>query len=531
MSEAVKEAAASKHSMVRAASLISGLTLVSRLLGLVREQVFAALLGAGTQADAFQIAYRIPNLLRDLFAEGALSAAFLPTYAAALVQQGRAAAFRLASRVFSLLGVVLGGVILLGYFAAAPIAGALAPGYALVSGKAELTEFLTRIMLPFLPLVSFAAVAMGMLNAEERYRMPALAPAMFNVVAIVVGSGLALAGAPPAQAVVGWAAGTVLAGLAQFLVQLPPLLRQGFRFRWEWAPFDPGIARVAALMAPATIGLAAVQLNLFISSRFASEEPGAVSWLTYAFRILYLPIGIFGVALGTIAATGLSKSAASGDLAAMGATLVRSLKLLLFLCIPASLGLVAAGGPIVRLIYERGRFTSHDTAGTADALALYALGLVAYTGVKVVAPAFYALGRPRVPLFGSALAVLTNLAVILALDGVLGYRAVALGTSLGSILNVALLVVVFEGQVGGIRGQGLLTSALTMTGAAIPMGFAAYATAHVLEAMAVGSASLMARVAAGLVPVAAGILVYAAAARLLRVPELDALIGAARGRS
>lgn len=513
--------------MLRAASLISGLTLLSRLLGLVREQVFAALLGAGMQADAFQIAYRIPNLLRDLFAEGALSAAFVPTYAAALVNQGRQAAFRLASRLLSLLCAGLGSVILLAYLAAGPLVELLAPGFGPISGKTELTEFLTRIMLPFLPLVSFAAIAMGMLNAEERYAAPALAPSLFNAVAIAVGIGLAAAGAPPERAVVGWAIGTVLGGLAQLVVQLPALWRGGFRFRWDWQPLDPGIARIAALMAPATIGLAAVELNLLINSRFASAEPGAVSWLTFAFRILYLPIGIFGVAIGTIATTGLARSAARGDTAAMAATLVRGLKLLLFLCIPAAFGLIAVGRPVVRLIYERGRFTALDSEGTATALAYYALGLVAYTGVKVVAPAFYALGRPRVPLLGSALAVLTNLVLILSLHPLLGFRAVALGTSLGSIVQVAALLLVFESRIGGVRGKGLLKSALTMTAAAAVMAAAAYASARAVES-AFGAEGLVAQLAAGLLPVAVGVAVYTAACRLLRIPELDELLAAVR---
>lgn len=529
MNETVKDGAGSRGSLVRAASLISGLTLVSRMLGLVREQVFAALLGAGVQADAFQIAYRIPNLLRDLFAEGALSAAFVPTYAAALLREGRAEAFRLAARVLSLLSVLLGVVVLLGFVGTGAIVAALAPGYEAIPGKTELTEFLTRVMLPFLPLVSFAAVAMGMLNAEERYTLPALAPAMFNVVAILFGTGLALSGARPELAVLGWAIGTVFGGLAQLAIQAPALWRQGFRPRWDWAPADPGIARIAALMAPATIGLAAVQLNIFISSRFASEEPGAVSWLTYAFRILYLPIGIFGVALGTIATTGLARSAARNDAAAMRALLVRGLRMLLFLCIPATAGLIVVGEPVVRLLYERGRFAPHDTAGTASALAYYAIGLVAYTGVKIVAPAFYALGKPRTPLLGSALAVLTNLAVILLLNPWLGYRAVALGTGLGSILNVAVLLLVFERRVGGLRGQGLSRACLRMALAALPMAALAFGSAQGVIAL-LGTRGLPALLAGGLLPVLVGVAAYAAAARALRIPELEDLLGVLRRR-
>jgi putative peptidoglycan lipid II flippase len=530
LNDAVKEGTASPPSLVRAASLISGFTLVSRLLGLVREQVFAALLGAGMQADAFQVAYRIPNLLRDLFAEGALSAAFVPTYAATLVRDGREAAFRLASRVLTLLSLGLAGAILLGYVFAGEIVAALAPGYEQVAGKPELTEFLTRVMLPFLPLVSFAAVAMGMLNAEERYAMPALAPAMFNVVAVLVGVALAAAGAPPERAVVGWAVGTVLGGLAQLTVQLPSLVRRGFRFRWDLAPGDPGIARIAALMAPATVGLAAVQLNLFISSRFASEEPGAVSWLTYAFRILYLPIGIFGVALGTVAATGLARSAARNDVLAMRATLLRSLRMLLFLCLPASAGLIAVGEPVVRLLYQHGRFTAGDTAGTAAALAAYAVGLVAYTGVKVLAPAFFALGRARVPLLGSLLAVATNLVAIRASQGWLGYLSVAFGTSLGSLVNVGVLLLAFDRRHASLRGGGLLRCAATATAGALVTAAAAYAAARGLEGW-LGTASLLARLATGLLPVLVGVAAYAAAGKVLRIPELDAVAGAWGRRS
>ena len=294
----------------RAAGLVSALTLLSRVLGLVREQVFAALLGAGLHADAFQIAFRIPNLLRDLFAEGALSAAFVPTYARVLKEEGRDAAHRLASRLFTLLAVVLGVLVVVGIVFARPLVALLAPGFDQVPGKIELTVLLTRVMLPFLPLVSFAAVAMGMLNAEERFGPPAFAPAMFNVVAILWGVGLWASGFDAAQVAIGWAIGTLLGGIAQFVIQVPPLRAKGWRFVPDWAPGDPGIRRIGSLMGPATIGLAAVQVNIFVNSIFASHEPGAVSWLEYAFRILYLPIGIFGVAVGTVATSGLARRAA-----------------------------------------------------------------------------------------------------------------------------------------------------------------------------------------------------------------------------
>lgn len=509
--------------LARAAGVVSGMTLVSRLLGLVREQVFAALLGAGYHSDAFRIAFRIPNLLRDLFAEGALSAAFMPTYARARQQAGQRAGFELANRVLTFLGVALGLLVVLGVVLAWPIVAGIAPGFDDVPGKAELTVRLTRVMMPFLPLVSFAAVAMGMLNAEGRFGIPALSPALFNLVAIAWAGVLWAMGLSLDQVVLGWACGTLAGGLAQFLVQVPSLRRLGWRYRPEWRPADPGLRQMGRLMAPATVGLAAVQVNIFVSSIFASQQPGAVSWLDYAFRLLYLPIGLFGVALGTIATAGLARQAAEADMDGLRSTLRRSLSMLAYLTLPATVGLIVLGVPVVRLLYERGRFTPADTEATATALFLYSFGLVGYTGVKVLAPAFYALGTPRVPLAASALAVATNLAVILLGHAALGYRAIALGTALGSILNAGLLLAVFERRVGGLLTSGLLPPLARMLLAAGLMGLVAHALAHALE-RALGTAGSAAQLATGLAPVGVGIVLYLALTLALRVGEADVLV-------
>jgi putative peptidoglycan lipid II flippase len=518
----VKKAEAEKGRIARAAGLVSAMTLVSRVLGLVREQVFAALLGAGYYSDAFRIGFRIPNLLRDLFAEGALSAAFVPTYARTARHDGHQQAFVLANRVLTLLSLLLGAVVLLGVVFAGPLVAALAPGFEKEAGKAELTVLLTRVMMPFLPLVSFAAVAMGMLNAEERFGTPALSPALFNLVAIAWAVLLWALGLPPGQVVLGWAVGALLGGLAQFLVQVPSLWRLGWRFRPGWAPRDPALLRMAALMAPATVGLAAVQVNIFVNSIFASQDAGAVSWLDYAFRLLHLPIGLFGVALGTIATAGLARRAAEGDLDGLRLTLRQALSMLAYLTVPASVGLMVLGVPIVRLIYQHGRFRAEDTLPTATALFLYSFGLVGYTGVKVLAPAFYALGRSRVPLFGSALAVATNLAIVSLGYHRFGYRAIAVGTATGSLLNAAFLVASFERLVGGLRGQGLARPLSRMLASAAVMGALAWAAADRLE-LWLGARSLLARLVTGLVPVAVGVLVYGALTRLLRVGEAQAI--------
>ena len=517
------------RSLMRSAGLISLLTFLSRILGLVREQVFAALLGAGVYADAFLAAFRIPNLLRDLFAEGALSAAFVPTYTRALREGGRPRANQLAGRLLTLLGVVLSLVTVLGLVFAEPLVRLIAPGFAHEPGKAELTVLLTRIMLPFLPIVSFAAVAMGMLNAHERYGPPAAAPSMFNVISITWAVMLWAAGFDARQVAMGWAVGTLLGGAAQLLIQVPSLWKAGWRPRVEWAPGDPGLHTIGRLMAPATVGLAAVEINILTSTFFASHEDGAIAWLQYAFRILYLPIGVFGVAVGTVATTGLARRAAHGDLDGLRDTLGHSLRTLLFMTIPATAGLVALAVPIVRLLFERGAFGPQDTHNTAAALSLYSIGLVAYTGVKVLAPAFYALGTPRVPLVASVTAVATNLALIMALYPLLGFRAIALGTALGSVANGLVLLGVFQARQGGLVRQVATSSVARMVGAALLMASAAWSAGRAVESV-LGTRGLAANLAAGLLPVAAGVGVYLGAALLLRIPEARELLAALRRR-
>ena len=327
-------------------------------------------------------------------------------------------------------------------------------------------------------------------------------------------------GLPPEQVVIGWALGTLLGGLAQFLVQVPSLRRLGWRFRPEWAPRDPGLLRIARLMAPATAGLAAVEVNIVVNSHFASREAGAVSWLDFAFRLLYLPIGLFGVALGTIATAGLARRAAEGDMDGLRNTLRQSLSMLAYLTVPATVGLMVLGVPVVRLIYERGRFTPADTQATAVALLLYSFGLVGYTGVKVLAPAFYALGRPRVPLVASVSAVATNLLVVLLLHGALGFRAIALGTALGSLVNAGLLVGLFEKRVGGLFGHGLFRPIARMALAAAVMAGLAWLAAAGLERL-VGTRGLGAQLATGLLPVVAGVGLYVLLTHALRVGEAE----------
>jgi len=506
--------------------------MLSRLLGLAREQLFAALMGASVFADAFNVAFRIPNLLRDLFAEGALAQAFVPTFKAALKRDGVPSAYALANRVAGTVLVVVGGIVLLGALFAENIVELMAAGYDDVPGKVELTAVLTRVMMPFLLLISLSSVAMGMLNAQDRYGAPALAPAMFNVGSIGVGVALYVAGVEGKWVAIGWSLGTLLGGACQLGVQLPSLWRQGYRprLRPDLRFADPGLRRIARLMAPAVVGLAAVQVNIFVNTWFASSEEGAVSWLNYAFRFMQLPIGVFGVAIATVATTRYSDSAADGDTDAMARQMTDGLRLVAFLTVPATVGLFVLGEPIIRLIYERGRFLTGDTAATAAALEMFIVGLVAYAGVKVIAPAFYALDRARVPMLASILAVAVNVTMNALLHPIYGYRVLALGTAAAATLNFAVLLGAFQGYVRRLFNGELLWLFARVATAAGLMGLGVEFGYRYLSDL-VGEASLGARLVVVFVPIGAGALLYAGLCHAMRVAEVRAFAARLRRRA
>jgi len=464
--------------LARRASVVSIAVLASRVLGVVREQIFAVFFGAGRELDAFVSAFRIPNLLRDLFAEGALSAAFVSTFTQYLERGGEAAAWRLASLVINALLIVVGTITLIGIWIAPDVVLAIAPGFAAIPGKVGLTVGLTRIMFPFLPLVALAAVAMGILNTRNVFGVPASAAAFFNVGSIVGGLGAAYWLAPAyvrgilgavathhaaptdpalaARAITGMAIGTLIGGLLQFVVQVPSLGRVGFRYRPVLHPSDPGLRQVMRLMAPATIGAAAVQVNVFINNNFASYlGNGPVSWLNVAFRFMQLPIGLFGVALGTVTLPLVSRHVARGDRAALRRTLAESLELVGLLCLPAAAGLALFAVPVIGLIYEHGRFTPADTTAAAQALAAYTAGLAGYAGIKVLAPAFYALDDARTPMLVSLVSIGVNYVLNWTLVRRLGFGHVglALSTSAVALGNFALLYVVLRRRVGPLGSR------------------------------------------------------------------------------
>jgi putative peptidoglycan lipid II flippase len=503
--------------------------MLSRVLGLVREQVMAGLFGAGLTTDAFNVAFRIPNLLRDLFAEGAMSSAFVPIFTEYRERRGQPEAWALGRQVMVSLAVALVLVCVAGWIAAPWLVRLFAPGFDQVPGKLGLTVTLTRVMLPFLPLVALAAACMGMLNAVGRFAAPALAPAWMNVG--MVGFGLLLIplcerlGQP---GILAMAIGVVMGGLAQFVTQVPALLRAGFRFGWETPFRHPGVVRVGALMLPATIGLAATQFNLFFSTLLASLlEQGSVSWLWYAFRLMQLPIGVFGVALATVSLPALSRAAVARDLPALKTTLSATVRLVFVLTVPAALWLAAMSRPLVALLYEHGRFVTTDTTRTADALVMYCAGLPAFAAVGVFTRCFYALGDTRTPVRASFVAVGVNVLLNLALMQSLAHLGLALATSITSIVNLAQLAFYLRRRIGLLEGRRIARTfgkvVVAGTIGAVLCGGGAWVTAPLVRGQLAGEILV---VVAGLAIGAAAVF---ATMRALRVEELAALEDLASG--
>ncbi|MGI6655555.1 MAG: murein biosynthesis integral membrane protein MurJ [Desulfobulbus sp.] len=461
--------------IVRSAGSVGIAVMCSRVLGLIREQIFAGLFGAGYAYDAFVVAFRIPNLLRDLFAEGALSAAFVAVFTDYSTNRGPEATWRLAGNVLVFFSVLISLLTLAGLYLAEPIVNLMAPDFALIPGKTELTVHLTRIMLPFLLFVSLAAVVMGILNTKGHFFVPAMSSTFFNLGSIV--GGLSLAWLLPRffgqPAIAGMAWGTLLGGMLQLLMQVPTLRRVGFRCRFHCNPADPGLRRILKLMLPATIGLSATQINIFVNTNFAAScVQGSVSWLNYAFRLVQLPIGLFGVALSIAIMPVLARQAATKNIGELKATFTSSLVLVFALALPATAGLILLAEPIIRIIFERGAFTAIDTSQTAQALLFYAIGLFAYAAIKVMVPVFYAIENTKFPVIGSFIGVGTNLLIISLVIDSLQHRGIALSTSCAMMLNFLFLGMVLYRKLGGypllylFRGLAKIVAAtLVMTGA------------------------------------------------------------------
>jgi len=469
----------------RAAGVVGLAVLCSRILGLAREQIFAALFGGGRVMDAFTIAFRIPNLLRDLFAEGALSTAFVTVFTRSAALEGDAAAWRLANKVATLVVVTLSAITVLGIACAPWLVAALAPGFD--PSKAALTTTLTRVMWPFILLVSLAALVMGMLNARNVFGIPAMASSFFNLGSIVAGVVLGYWLDPRfgPRAIMGLAIGTLIGGALQLLVQLPALRRQGHAFRADWRWRDPGVGAILRLMGPSVIAASTTQVNVLVNSVFASElGDGPTFWLTVAFRLMQLPLGIFGVALGTVALPLLARMAATGHTQAFRSELARGMRLAFLMTIPASIGLMVLAEPIISVLYQHGRFTAYETAESAGALRFYAIGLCGYAALKVLVNAFYAIDRRKTPMVVSFIAVALNLLLNWTFTRELGWghRGLAFSTACVASSNFLILYFLMRAHLGRLESRAMLTLLAKVALASAALFAVSWAGAHFLLA-------------------------------------------------
>jgi len=462
--------------LAKSAGSVSIAVFLSRILGLVREQVLANLFGAGTAMDAFVVAFRIPNLLRDLFAEGALSSAFVTVFTEYHKKKGSKQAWLLANNVFTVLTILISLIVIIGIIFSDDLVKLMAPEYGLIPGKLELTTRLTIIMFPFLLLVSQAAFLMGILNVKGRFFIPAFASSCFNLASIVIGGGLALL-LPKwsIEAIYGMAIGTLLGGAAQLFIQLPSAIKVGFHYRPRIDLSCPGLRKIGRLIIPAIIGLSATQINIFLNTNFASQcGEGSVAWLNYAFRLIMFPIGVFGVALSIATMPVAAKQATSKDLTDLSNTVLSSLTLVFALSIPAAVGLWILAEPIIKLIFEHGRFTNFDTIMTAQALRFYAIGLMAYSAVKVIVPVYYALDDTKWPVIGSFSAVAVNVIIILFTLDYLQHRSIALGTSISMIFNFFMLFFILYKKIDTFHLQRLIQSVIKIAIGSTIMAYLLY---------------------------------------------------------
>jgi putative peptidoglycan lipid II flippase len=526
-------AAEDRRGSTRAAGIVGLAILSSRVLGLIREMVFAGLFGAGKNLDAFLMAFRLPNLLRDLFAEGALSTAFITTFSKKIAVDGDESAWRLANKVATLTAVFMSIITLLGIIFAPQLVELLTL-WSWSPDKTALTILLTRIMWPFMLLVSLAALVMGILNAKHVFGPPAMASSYFNLGSIIGGVAIGWWLDPSfgPRSLVGLAIGTLIGGAWQLAGQFPSLLRVGYKYHADFHWRDEGVRTVLTLMGPAVIAASAVQVNVLINSGFAASlGNGPVSWLNIAFRLMQLPLGIFGVAIGTVTLPLVSKSAAVGNMDEFRAILARGIRLAFLLTIPSAIGLAMLASPIISVIYQHGRFNAEMTRETAGALEFYAVGLVSYAVLKVLVPAFYAIGKRNTPMLVSFLAIGANLFLNWLFTFRLGWghRGLAFSTSLVATINFLLLYALMRRHVHRLETRQLLIGLGKMCLAGALLAVVCWA-ANYWWLNAWASMRFFSKLCELLIAIAFGAAAFFGCAFLLRVSEVQDIVDIFRRR-
>ena len=538
MENETKTTAQQNQNVTRAAGIVSIAVMVSRVLGLARETAISYYFRAELSADAFYLAFRIPNFLRDMFGEGILSKAFITTFLATEAEDGEEAAWNLANRIFNLTFLVLIGITALGIVFAPIVVDVLARdnfnenldtvAHFGFENKVELAIYLTQLMFPYLLFVSFAAIAMGLLNSQGRFAIPAYASTFFNISSLAVGIGGYYLGPKfEIHPVTGMAIGVIVGGILQFLIQVPSMYRVGFRYRPMLSFRDPRVLQVVHLIGPAVLGVAAVQVNLLTNTFFITSDSAWLTWITRAYRVMHLPIGIFGVAISTVALPQLARLATAGETENFRNALSYALRLMLILTIPAAIGLMMLSEPICRLLYEWGETVEADTIGTAGPLFIYAFGLCGFSTLKIVTDGFYAYKDIRAPVIVSICAVVLNICLnyLFIYRGLFfDPRAVVFSTVLTVTLNCFVLLLLLHRKVGGLglRSVVPLTSKILIASAV--MGCVCWLTNGVIEGDWLGTEGIIARVIGVFVPIGFSLLTLAAMYKFLKVSEFDDIL-------
>jgi len=500
--------------VTKAAGVIGSFTLLSRIFGFIRDMVIAWLFGAGMLTDAFFVAFRIPNMLRRLLAEGSLSMAFVPVFTEYLTIKGKTDAYRMAASALRFLAVLLVIITIIGIIISPGIVDVMAFGFA--GAKYELTVTMTKIMFPYVFFVCLVALCMGILNVLGHFAAPALAPVLLNLAII----GAAIFISPfMQQPVVGLAIGVLIGGLLQLGLQIPFLVKKGFYF-WEKAPFfHPGIKQIIILMGPAVIGAAVQQINLFIATMLASMLPeGSISYLYYADRLVEFPLGILAISMSVAVLPTFSRQAAEQNFSEWKNTFVFAMNLTFFITLPAMVGLVIFNYPIIALLLQHGEFSTQDTMFTAQALIYYSTGLWAFSGVRILLSAFYSLQDTKTPFKIATISVIINILLSIYLMMPLLHCGLALATALSSMLNFILLVWCLRKKLGPLGGKKIIESVSKSMICSMIMGIILWLfISHFPVPETASISRLLITVICG---ITAGIVIYGLTAYLLKCREL-----------
>ncbi len=504
-----------KKNIARAAGILGSATMLSRIMGMVRDMVVSRLFGAGLATDAFFAAFQIPNMLRRFFAEGALTAAFVPTFSATLAHRGDEKARELANICFTLLTIIMAIITLAGILFSPVIVGLMFPGFKATPGKYELAILLNRLMFPYIFFISLVALCMGILNTLRHFFMPAISTVFLNISMIL--AALCLRGFFEAP-ITALAVGVLIGGCMQLIMQLPILWSKGFPLTPNLNFGSPEVRSIALLMLPSVFGVGVYYLNITVSAILASLLPqGSISYLYYAQRLFEFPQGIFTASVAQAVLPSMSRQAAVGDVTGMKNSLSFGVRLMLFITIPAMAGLMICSIPIFSLIFMGGAFDYKTVVNAASALLYYSLGLSFVALTRVLAPVFYALKDTKTPVYTALITFLINLCLSLALMGPLKHGGLALATTLSAFCNMLMLLWLLRRKIGSFGGSSIMVTAMKSGAASLPMAAAVWYGCSFTDWSQTGHKIMKASVLGG--SIICGSVIYLLTVKLLRSEE------------